>query len=121
MMWFTFKSMVFSVEILFYNLMNGFSADTNVDDLSYSMYGVLNTLFVSYFYLLSDLDISGEDYKTKDISSVYLFNFNNHLSWKNAQLSIYLLAVWIIGGLSFFLPAYGAMLSKDGKTNDYQF
>ena len=32
MMWFTFKSMVFSVEILFYNLMNGFSADTNVDD-----------------------------------------------------------------------------------------
>ena len=70
MLWFTFKGMLFCIPILFYNCVNGFSGDTNFDDLSYSFYTLMATLFASYIYLLAEQDVSPEDFNNKNMSAI---------------------------------------------------
>jgi len=52
MMWFLWKAMLFSAPIFFFNMFNGFSGLTYIEDLFFALYEVIMTTFAIYFYLL---------------------------------------------------------------------
>ena len=60
-MWFIFKGMLFSIPILLFNTLCGYSGLTYVEDLYYALYEVIMTTFAIYFYLLLDQDVSFKD------------------------------------------------------------
>ena len=75
-MWFVFKGMLFSIPILFFNTVSGFSGLTYVDDLFFALYEVILTTFAIYFYLLLDQDVSfkdGEEALSTNIAHLYTY------------------------------------------------
>lgn len=54
MMWFVFKGMLFSIPILFFNTVCGYSGLTYVEDFYFALYEVILTTFAIMFYLLLD-------------------------------------------------------------------
>jgi hypothetical protein len=53
-MWFVFKAMLFSIPILFYNTVSGYSGVTYIEDLYFALYEVIMTTWAIAFYLLLD-------------------------------------------------------------------
>ena len=58
MMWFVFKGMLFSIPILFFNTVCGFSGTTYIADLYFALYEVIMTTWAIAFYCLYDQDVS---------------------------------------------------------------
>ena len=54
MMWFVFKGMLFSIPILFFNTVCGFSGTTYIADLYFALYEVIMTTWAIAFYCLYD-------------------------------------------------------------------
>ena len=53
-MWFVFKAMLFSIPVLFFNTVCGYSGTTYVEDLYFALYEVIMTTFAIAYYLMLD-------------------------------------------------------------------
>lgn len=119
-MWFVFKGMLFSIPILFFNAVSGFSGLTYVDDLFFALYEVILTTFAIYFYLLLDQDVSFKDGEkslpTNFIAKLYTYKIQTHLSKKLKRFFMFTLFCWYTGALTFYIPFYAlnGTISKSG-------
>mmetsp|Transcript_32846 Transcript_32846/g.50198 ORF Transcript_32846/g.50198 Transcript_32846/m.50198 type:complete len:221 (+) Transcript_32846:2426-3088(+) len=118
MMWFLFKGMLISICLFFFQMVNGFSGTTFIEDYYYAMYEVIMTTFAIYFYLLLDQDVPFQDRFSREPLRLYPLRMANYLKKKLKRFVSYSLYAWAGSIFIFFLSFYtlSEAVNSSGKT-----
>jgi hypothetical protein len=105
-MWFVFKGMLFSIPILMFNCINGFSGLTYIPDWYFALYEVILTTFAIFFYLLIDQDVSynEEEELSFSLAKLYSYKMKTHLNLKYTRFAGWTLYCWWTAFVTFFIP-----------------
>jgi len=113
-----FKSMIFSISILFFNTTSGSSGSTFIEDFYYAFFGIYITTFAAGFGCLLDQDIAfskgDQAIRELEVPEFYKFKMDSHLHKKLKRFIAWSLYSWVGGALVFFVP----FLCMKGAVNE---
>lgn len=120
--WFVYKGMLFSIPLVPFNMMAGFSGISFVEDFYYALYEVILTTFAIFCYLFFEVDVDHK-FKSMDKAGDYLARRYQHartgdVSNLGAKFAIWSLYAWYSGIVFFYLSFYSYNISpinQDGQ------
>jgi magnesium-transporting ATPase (P-type) len=109
---FMYKSMIYSLPLLFYNSQNGFSGDLMCKDLLDAMYDVVATVLAIIIFVLFDQDVSfkwgmkpgNEDKLSFRLSKYYGFCRDNVIKTLIRDYSAWFICIFGASALMYFIP-----------------
>ena len=125
--WFSYKGMLFSIPLVFFNAYALFSGLTYVENYYYALYEVILTTWAICFYLFIEVDVDSA-YKSASKPGTYLAEYYRHCCEEVIQpiytkLFLWSLYAWYSGIVLFFVSfmTYGMFgsqsVNEEGKTD----